>query len=282
MNIKFGVNTLVWVLSFSENDFGLCDKVKGMGFDVIEITPGDEFRRIDPDTLRRKLEDAGLEVSLCGAFDASNDISSEDADTRQRGIEFMRDYTDWAAKIGARVIGGPLYSELGKKRYLSDADRKAEWNRAAESLKKIGEDAARKGVALALEPINRFEIDMINTAAQGYAMCEQVSSPGVKLMLDTFHMNIEDKDIGESLRSSKKHLIHVHTCSNNRGIPGEGHIPWGDVKKALSDIDYEGFGVIESFAQGQVAAFANIWRPLVDNQDDIPAKGVRFLKQALA
>jgi D-psicose/D-tagatose/L-ribulose 3-epimerase len=194
----------------------------------------------------------------------------------------MRDYTDWAAKIGARVIGGPLYSELGKKRYLSDADRKAEWNRAAESLKKIGEDAARKGVALALEPINRFEIDMINTAAQGYAMCEQVNSPGVKLMLDTFHMNIEDTHIGEALTSSKKHLVHVHTCSNNRGIPGEGHIPWEEVKQALTDIDYEGFGVIESFAQGQVAAFANIWRPLADNQDDIPSKGVRFLTQVFA
>jgi D-psicose/D-tagatose/L-ribulose 3-epimerase len=282
MNIKIGVNSLVWVLSFSEKDFGLIDKVKGMGFDVIELTPGDGYGKIDPDGLRKKIEDADLEVSLCGAFDDSTDISSSDGETRKRGIDHMKDYTDWASKVGAKVIGGPLYSELGKKRYLPDQERKAEWDRSVESLKRIGDDAAKKGVVIALEPINRFEIDMINTAEQGYAMCEQVDSPGVKLMLDTFHMNIEDKNIGESIRSSRKHLVHVHTCSNNRGVPGEGHIPWNEVKSALNEIDYDGYGVIESFAQGQVAAFANIWRPLVKNQDDIPARGVRFLKQLFA
>jgi D-psicose/D-tagatose/L-ribulose 3-epimerase len=100
-------------------------------------------------------------------------------------------------------------------------------------------------------------------------------------MLDTFHMNIEDKNIGEAIRSCRKHLVHVHTCSNNRGVPGEGHIPWEEVRDALRDIDYRGFGVIESFAQGQVAAFANIWRPLVEDQDDIPRKGLQSLKKVL-
>ncbi len=281
MEMKFGVNTLVWVLSFSENDFDLLDKIRGMGFDAVEITPGTEFKKIDPESLRKKLDDVGLGVSLCAALDDAQDFSSTDEAVRENGIRFMNDFCEWATEIGAGIIGGPLYSALGKKRYLEPDERRAEWDRSAESLKRIGEHAAKKGVVIALEPINRFEIDMINTAQQAFKMCEQVGSPSIKMMLDTFHMNIEDKKMGDAIRASKKHLAHFHTCSNNRGIPGEGHIPWDEVKAALDDIGYRGYGVIESFAQGQVAAFANIWRPLVDNQDDIPSKGLEFLRQKL-
>ena len=281
MKIKFGVNTLVWVLDFSEKGFSLLEKTKSMGFDAIELTPGDEFRKMDPEKLHKKLDELGLEVSLCGIFNESNDISTDDAVIRQRGIDYMRDYTDWGKEIGARIIGGPLFSALGKKRYLPDEERKAEWDRSADSLKRIGEDAAKKGFIIAMEPINRFEIDMINTASQAIHMCEQVDNPSIKMMLDTFHMNIEDINIGDEIRASKKHLVHFHTCANHRGVPGNDHIPWGEVNKALNDIDYEGYGVIESFAQGEVAAFANIWRPLVEDQDDIPREGLKFLRKAL-
>jgi D-psicose/D-tagatose/L-ribulose 3-epimerase len=281
MKVKFGVNTLVWILSFTEKEFPLLEKIAGMGFDAVEITPGAEYRKLDPAKLRKKLDDLGLEVTLCGGLDAAQDFSSDDASIRENGINFMIDWAQWAKEVGAGIIGGPLYSELGKKRYLSPEERKAEWDRSAESLKRIGDGIAKYDVTIALEPINRFEIDMINTSWQAFDMCEQVNHPNIKLMLDTFHMNIEDRDIGDAIRSCKKHLVHFHTCSNNRGIPGEDHVPWTDVLKAFIDIDYEGFGVIESFAQGQVAAFANIWRPLVEDQDDIPRKGLKFLKKAL-
>jgi D-psicose/D-tagatose/L-ribulose 3-epimerase len=281
VNIKFGCNTLIWVLSFTEKDFRILDQIKKMGADVVEITPGDEYKKLPPEKIRRKLEAVGLEATVCAALGAAHDISSADSTVRQNGIGFVKDLADWAHEIGARFIGGPIYSELGKKRYLPDRERKAEWNRSADSLKRIGDDIAKKGVTVALEPINRFEIDMMNTAAQAFAMCEQVKNPSIKMMLDTFHMNIEDKKIGDAIRASKKHLVHMHFCSNSRGIPGDDHIPWDEVRQALSDINYEGYGVIESFAQGQVAAFANIWRPLVKNQDDIPREGLKFLKKTL-
>ncbi len=281
MKIKFGVNTLVWVLDFSENDIPILEMISDMGFDSVELTPGNEFRKMDPEKTRKKLDELGLEVTLCGVFSESNDISSDDAGIRQRGIDYMRDYTDWGKEIGAGIVGGPLYSEIGKKRYLPDVERKAEWDRSADSLKRIGEDAAKKDIIIAMEPINRFEIDMINTADQAFQMCEQVDNPSIKMMLDTFHMNIEDINIGDTIRDSKKHLVHFHTCANHRGIPGNDHIPWEEVNKALNDIDYEGYGVIESFAQGEVAAFANIWRPLVEDQNDIPREGLKFLRAAL-
>jgi D-psicose/D-tagatose/L-ribulose 3-epimerase len=281
VNIKFGCNTLIWVLSFTDKDFKILDLVKKMGGDLVEITPGDDFKKLSPEKLRKKLEAVGLEATVCAALSAAHDISSADSSVRQSGIDFVKELADWAHEIGARFIGGPIYSELGKKRYLSDRERKAEWNRSADSLKRIGDEIGKKDVTVALEPINRFEIDMMNTAAQAFAMCEQVKNPSIRMMLDTFHMNIEDKKIGDAIRASKKHLVHMHFCSNNRGIPGDDHIPWAEVKQALSDINYVGYGVIESFAQGQVAAFANIWRPLVKNQDDIPREGLKFLKKNL-
>ena len=253
MKVKFGVNTLVWIRPFSENDMYIIEKLSDMGFDVIEITPGDEYQKLDPVKLRKKLDDAGLEASLCGVFDASKDISSEDPGIRQNGINYMKEYTAYAHELGVKIIAGPLYSEVDKKRYIPDQARKAEWERSADSLKRIGDDAIKKGVIIALEPINRFETDMINTAEQACQMCEQVNNSSIKMMLDTAHMSIEEKKFGEAIRASKKHLVHMHLCSNDRGIPGDGHIPWKEVNKALHDIDYNGYGVIESFPQGQVA-----------------------------
>ena len=277
--MKIGVNTLVWCLPFSEKDMYIIDSIKEMCGDVIEITPGEQYKKLSPDKLRKRLQDAGLEATVCASFEDHNDISSTNKSARKKGIDYMKDLIVWANQIGAKVIGGPLYSALGKKRALPPAERKAEFDRAAESLKEIGEHAVKSGVVVALEPINRFEIDMINTAAQAIRMCDQVGSPGIRMMLDTFHMNIEEKSIGDAIRSAKKYLVHLHTCSNDRGTPGEGHIPWKEVKKALRDIGYRGFGVIESFAPGQIAAFANIWRPLAEKQDDIPRNGIKYLKK---
>jgi D-psicose/D-tagatose/L-ribulose 3-epimerase len=281
MKIKLGVNTLVWVLPFTDRNMDLVDKVADMGFEVIEITPGMEFKKINPDVLARKLDEKKLEACVCRDFSETQDISSPTASIRQAGVKMMKDLTDWTAAVGLKLIGGPLYAPVGKKRYLPDGERKAEWDRTADALKAIGDYAAKKGVTVAIEPLNRFETDMINTAAHGIAMCEQVRHPSIKLMLDTFHMNIEELDVGEAIRSAGKHLAHFHTCANNRGIPGSDHVPWNEVRKALRAIDYNGYGVIESFAQGQVAAFANIWRPLVSNQDDIPREGLKFLRKAL-
>jgi D-psicose/D-tagatose/L-ribulose 3-epimerase len=282
MKVQFGVNTLVWVLPFAEKDIHLIEKVGKFGFDVIELTPDSEFRRLNPDVVRGELEKAGLSVTISGSFTAEDDISSIDEAIRQRGIDKMRDLIDWTIAIGGRFIDGPLYSELGKKRPLSREERNAERGRTAESLKVIGEYAAKKGAVIAIEPLNRFETDMINIAEQAFEMCEKVDSPSVKMMLDTFHMNIEEKNIGEAIRSSKKHLVLLHTCANDRGTPGSGHIPWDEVVGALRDIDYEGYGIIESFDEGEVGAQTMIWRPLARSLDAIAEDGLEFLRRKFA
>lgn len=241
MNIKFGCNTLIWVLSFTEKDFKILDQVKKMGGDLVEITPGDDFKKLPPEKLRKKLEAAGLEATVCAALSAAHDISSADSAVRRSGIGFVKELADWAHEIGARFIGGPIYSELGKKRYLSDRERKAEWNRSADSLKRIGDEIGKKGVTVALEPINRFEIDMMNTAAQAFAMCEQVKSPSIKMMLDTFHMNIEEPDIGAGIAACGGRIFHFHVADSNRRHPGAGHLDFGDILEGLAETGYAGF-----------------------------------------
>jgi D-psicose/D-tagatose/L-ribulose 3-epimerase len=282
MKIRFGVNTLVWVLPFTERDIYLIEKVGRFGFEVIELTPVNEFRRMEPDLIRDELERTGLEVTVSSVFTAEDDISSTDARIRQKGIDKLSEIIDWTVAVGGKIVCGPLYAELGRKRPLSREERNAERGRTAESLKKIGEYAERKGAVIAIEPLNRFETDMINIAEQAFEMCERVDNPSVKMMLDTFHMNIEEKKIGDAIRSSAKHLVHVHTCANDRGTPGSAHIPWDEVVGALRDIDYQGYGVIESFDEGEVGAQTMIWRPLAPSLDSIAEDGLSFLKRTFA
>jgi D-psicose/D-tagatose/L-ribulose 3-epimerase len=277
--MKFGVNTLVWCLPYTAKHMYLIKKVADFGFDVIELTPVDQYKELDPYIIKEELEKYNLEVTLSASFSEETDISHKNSTIRENGIRFIKEFLDWSKKLGAKIICGPLYSELGKKRYLPPDERKAERARAVESLKRIGEIALKKEIYIAIEPLNRFETDMVNIAEQAFSICEEVNNPFIKMMLDTFHMNIEEKNFGDAIRLSAKHLIHFHTCNNDRGIPGNGHIPWNEVVSTLKDINYKGYGVIESFDMGEVGAQTMIWRPLAPTLDDIAIQGLKFLKE---
>jgi D-psicose/D-tagatose/L-ribulose 3-epimerase len=276
--MKLGVNTLVWCLPFTERNYDLFEKVGGFGFDVIELVPGDEFRKLNPERIRERLQKNKLEAAVCVALSEANDISSLNQSIRNDGIHFINDLIDWTEKLGAKLIGGPIYSELGKKRYLPLSERNAEKERSKESLKRVGEYAAKKGIVIAIEPINRFETDMVNTAEQARELCEAVNNPSIRMMLDTFHMNIEEKNLKEAIRSSRDFLVHFHLCSNDRGIPGSGHIEWQEVVQALKDINYKGFGVIESFDFEETGPQTMIWRHLAPSPDAMAKEGIKFLR----
>jgi D-psicose/D-tagatose/L-ribulose 3-epimerase len=151
-------------------------------------------------------------------------------------------------------------------------------------LRELGQYAGDKGAVLCVEPLNRFETSFINLASQVIEVVDRVSHPACKIMLDTFHMNIEEKSLGDAIRATGPRLGHVHTCENDRGWPGSGHVPWNDVAQALKDIDYQGPVVIESFTDQvkSIARAAAIWRPLASSQDALAENGLRFLKQLLA
>ena len=280
--MKIGVNTFVWTSPFTTRDFGLIAKIRSMGFDIIEIAVEDASL-IDVPLLRKTAEDEGLSITICGAFGSTRDISSDDPDIRRNGAAYIKDCIRLTEAVGSSLFAGPVYSAVGKTRMVS-ADQKArERSWCVENLRSLGRIASDAGVTIGIEPLNRFETDMINTVEQAIALIREVGHPAYKVHIDTFHANIEEKSIPDAIRLAGSLLGHFHACENDRGTPGTGHIDWIGIRDALRDIAYTGPAVIESFTPGivEIAKAAAIWRPLAASQDDLARDGARFLRQLL-
>jgi D-psicose/D-tagatose/L-ribulose 3-epimerase len=279
--MKVGANTLIWTAAFDRTHLPLLPRIKERGFDGVEIARFD-FHDFPAAEIRRNLKENGLECTFCSALTGDLSLISNDAAVRKKTMAFLRDGIRTAAELDARIFMGPFYSQVG---FLTGRRRTDnEWRLAVDGLQSLGEILTENGVVLAIEPLNRFETYFLNTAADAAALCDQVNHPNVSLALDTFHGNIEEKDLGSAFRTAGKHLKHVHACENDRGIPGSGHVDWTGVFGALRDLQYDGWLVIESFGFTikEIAAAACIWRDLAPSPEDIAFEGLRFLKSRAA
>lgn len=278
----YGANTFIWASPFNTSEhLPLLAKVRAMGFDLIEIAIEDPAL-VDVDALRDALAEAGLRAIVCGAFGLDRNLSSADPAVRDNAARYLRWCIDAAAALGSPVVSGPMYSAVGKPRLAAAEERAAEWQRAVDGLRQMCAYAAPRGVKLALEPLNRFETDMINIAEQGLQLIADVGSPQLGLHLDTFHMHLEEKDAARAIRQAAAagRLFHVHACENDRGVPGTGQVHWQEIGAALREVGYDGAVVIESFTP-QVASIARavcIWRQIAPSQDAIAKQGLAFLK----
>ena len=280
--MKIGVNTWVWTSPFTTQEFGLLPKIKAMGFDLVEVAV-DDVSLIDAALLGKVAQDNELSVGICGAFGPSRDMSSEDPAVRRNAAQYIVDCIGLAQAVGSTLVSGPLYAAVGKTR-LAPAEQKAReraW--AVEGLRQVGKVAGDAGVTLGIEPLNRFETDMINLVDQAIALIREIDHSAYKLHIDTFHANIEEKSIPDAIRSAGSLLGHFHACENDRGIPGTGHVDWLGIRDALREIGYDGPVVIESFTPGavEIAKAAAIWRPLAPSQDELARQGARFLRDLL-
>jgi D-psicose/D-tagatose/L-ribulose 3-epimerase len=279
--MKYGVNTFIWTASFTKENLPLLPEIKRHGFDGIEVSM---FRPAEfaLDDIKRGMQQNGLECTICSVIPGGLSVISDDAQVRQKTRTHLEDCIKMAAEVGAKIIAGPLYSPVG---YLPGRRRtEAEWKRAVECYQSLEPVLARHGVTIAIEPLNRFETYFLNTAADAVALCDQINLPNVGILFDTFHANIEEKNIGQAYRTVGRHLKHVHTCENDRGIPGSGHVEWQEVFQALRDIRYDGWLTIESFgfSLGELSAAASIWRDIAPTPESIAFEGVKFLKQNMA
>ncbi len=280
--MKIGVNTWVWTSPFTTEEFDLVPKVKQMGFDIIEVAL-DDASLIDAKLLRKMTEDNGLSVTICGAFGPTRDISSDDAAIRKNGADYIRESIRFAEEVGSTLFAGPVYSAVGKTRLVPEEQKKQEWAWCVENLQALANVAADAGVTIGIEPLNRFETDMINLVEQAVTLVQDVGNPVYKIHIDTFHSNIEEKSIPDAIRLAGKRLGHFHACENDRGIPGTGHQDWNGIRDALREVGYDGAAVIESFTPGavEIAKAASIWRPLAPSQDELASKGALFLRELL-
>jgi D-psicose/D-tagatose/L-ribulose 3-epimerase len=278
VELKLGVCTWVWVAPFSDGDAGLAAHAAGLGFDVLEVCVEDPSL-VSADVLCAAGEESEIAYSVCGAFGPDRDLAHEDPERRQNALDYLDRLYELAAAIGSPHVCGPAYSAVGKDRRADDA-RSAEWARVVDGLKRTAEQAAEHDVLLALEPLNRYETDLVNTAEQGLELCDAIGSDNVGLLLDTYHLNIEEKSVGDALRLAGDRLVHVHACENDRGTPGTGHVPWDEVFDALRDVGYDRQLVIESFTPlvKEIARAVSLWRPLDAEGDALAVGGLRFLR----
>jgi D-psicose/D-tagatose/L-ribulose 3-epimerase len=276
--MKFGVNTFIWSASFDRSNLPLLPRVKAWGFDGVEVPlfrPA-EFQAAD---IRKGVEANGLECTVCMVLVDGLSLITDDADLRRKTIAHVRDAIKAAADVGATLMAGPLYCPVG---YLPGRRRTAdEWARGVESHQALGETLQRHGVTMAIEPLNRFETYFLNTASDAARFAAEIDHSNIGVLFDTFHANIEEKDIAAGFRSVGSHLKHVHTCENDRGIPGSGHVEWPAVVGALKAMHYDGWLTIESFgfALGELSAAAAIWRDIEATPESIAVEGVKFLKR---
>jgi D-psicose/D-tagatose/L-ribulose 3-epimerase len=281
--MKFGVNAWVWVSPLTTSELqGLAPKVKKMGFDWLEV-PIEGTSDLDYAAGAKILKDNGLLGSVCAAMGPDRDLIHQDKAIRDNGMAYLRHCVDAAKTLGVTHIVGPLYSAVGRVWQATPDERKKDVDLLVEQLSTLAKFAGDHGVVLCLEPLNRFETSFINLASQAIEVIDRVNQPSCQIMLDTFHMNIEERSIGEAIRATGKRLVHLHGCENDRGAPGSGHVPWGDVKTALRDIKYDGPVVIESFTNKvkSIARAAAIWRPFAESQDALAEDGLKFLRALL-
>jgi len=275
--MKFGVNTFIWTAAFDHSHFALLPGIKQAGFDGVEL-PLINPDQVDATGIRRALAENGLECTFCSVIPGGLSAISDDAGVRRKTREHLETCIKVAAEAGGKLIAGPIYSPVG---YLPGRRRNAdEWNRAIECYQSLGDTLASHGVTLAIEPLNRFETYFLNTADDAAALAEAVGNPRVGILFDTFHANIEEKDVPSAYRRLGRHLKHVHTCENDRGTPGTGHVDWKGVFGALREMKYDGWLTIESFgfALGELSAAASIWRDLAPTPESIAFEGIKFLK----
>ncbi len=282
--MKFGVNAWVWTSPVDTDAFKeLAPKVAEMGFDSIEV-PLEGLDDLDYKTARAILSDLNLGVTCCAAMGPDRDLIHADKAIRDNGMAYVRGAVDACEALGARNLVGPLYSAVGRTWEQTPEDRKKDLDLLVGNLKELSKYAGDHGALLAVEPLNRFETSFINLASQAIEVVDRVDHPACGIMLDTFHMNIEEKSLGDAIRAvGKKRLFQLHACENDRGTPGSGNVTWGDVRQGLKDIDYDGPVVIESFTAKvkSIARAAAIWRTLAPSQDQLATDGLAFLKKTL-
>jgi D-psicose/D-tagatose/L-ribulose 3-epimerase len=275
--MKIGVNTFLWSSNFGPGDFGVLPEIRSHGFHGIEVTlirPA-EFKA---SAIRRRLEEIGLECTVCSILPRELSAISEDAAVRAQTKDHLSECIRATADAGARILAGPLYAPVG---FFTGTRRTSdEWQRAVDFYRSLQPILSENGVDLFIEPLNRFETYFLNTTFDAVRLCEQVDQPNVGILWDSFHANIEEKKPPASLRSAGRHLKHVHACENDRGAPGSGHIDWEGIFQALRAINYQGWLTIESFgfALGDLSAAASIWRDLAETPACIAWEGQKFLR----
>jgi D-psicose/D-tagatose/L-ribulose 3-epimerase len=278
-----GANTWIWFSPPAGDRVAeIAPRVAGWGFDLLEL-PVEEPGQWDPGAVAELLAHHGLGASVCAVMPPGRELVATDPETVARTQAYLRTCVDAAARVGSRVVAGPMYASVGRC-WRMDADERARALRELrEALAPVCEHAGERGVRLAVEPLNRYETSLLNTVEQTLEAIDGLPPASCGILADVYHLNIEERDPAAALRAAGDRLAHVHACANDRGVPGRDHLDWPAIAAALRETGYAGAVSIESFTahNESIATAASIWRPLAETQDAIAVEGLAFLRDVL-
>ena len=277
--MKFGVNTMIW--SGAIDDSIPMEAIKNAAVDVIEV-PAFSASDVPVESLKKSLDEFGFECTFCSVNPPGKNPISDDEGVRAETVQHWKDLIRTAADVGAELIAGPTYAPVG---FLPGRRRnEEEWKWGVDFHQQLAPLLEASDIQLAIEPLNRFETYFLNTVDDAVRFVEEVGSANIGILVDTFHSNIEEKDVPGAYRACGTHLKHVHTCENDRGIPGTGHTDWSGVLTTLKEMGYDQRLTIESFNSTipELAAATAIWRDLAPTLDDIAFQGTSFLREQWA
>lgn len=278
--MRIGLNTFLFTSPFTNASTKLFKQFKQWGFDTIEI-PIEDPAHIDPAHVKRELDKHGLVCgSICGCFGPDRDLRGT-PEQQQNSLHYLKQVIDQMVVLDCPCVVGPVYSSVGRADAVPASEYAQQWQTVVKNLKALAGYAQARGKTICLEPLNRFETDFINTTDQALKLIKAVGSPALKVHLDTFHMNIEEKNQAAAIRKAGKLLGHFHACGSDRGTPGNDHIDWPNIAKALKRVGYKGDVVIESFTTDVkvIARAAAIWRRMEPTRNEIAVKGAKFLRK---
>jgi D-psicose/D-tagatose/L-ribulose 3-epimerase len=275
--MKLGIHAMAWTGHWSDESLPLIDRVAELGLDFIEI-PLMDVDEVHSGPIRTRLDAAGIDVVTSTVLGAATDITSDDPEVRAAGVDYLRRCVAVTSELGASQFSGVIYGMHGKR--PPSRPKEQEWAWSAECLARIAEHAAAAGIVIGIEPVNRYESPLVNTCEQAVRLADMIGGPNVRIHLDTYHMNIEEKSWAEPVRLAGDRLCHFHLCENDRGIPGTGLVGWEELFGALGELCYDGYAGLESFVDvsEDMVAGTCVWRDLAPSGDVLVREGTAFLR----
>ncbi len=279
--MRCGMNLLLWTTHVTDEHFPIIAKLKKAGYDGVELPvfegDADHYKKVAGELRKQGLACTTVTV----ATEQANPISP-DAAVREAAFERLKWAVEMTATLGGEMLCGPYHSPLAVFSGRGPTDDEKKWG--ADVLRKAAEEAKKAGIMMAIEYLNRFECYFLTTAAQARELVQRVGHPNFRMMYDTFHANIEEKDLAHTIAGVADSFIHVHISENDRGTPGTGHVHWDETFEALRRVHYDGWLVIEAFGRAlpALAAATRVWRDLFPSAEEVYTQWLRFMKEKWA
>ena len=278
--MKIGMNLLLWTAEVTEEHDPLLDQIKAIGFDAVEIPIFNTADIAPYERLGKRLRSLGLGATAVTVMNPETNPISPDPAIRKAAVEHLDRVLTCASAFGCEILCGPTHSAIGV--FSGEGPTPTEFEHGVDTMRKAADRAQAHGVKLAVEYLNRFEIYFLTTAADASRFVKAVDHPYLKMMYDSFHGHIEEKNQAKAIASCASETIHVHVSENDRGVPGTGQVDWASFWSGLKASGYDGYLTIEAFGRAlpALAAATRVWRDLFPDAMGLCRDGFDFIKKS--